>query len=91
MCAADIDPYYSETESDVVTEVGEYADEPWVTGEGPLMYTFPYYDDFVAYYRIYNTSDALWYAWNAAQDFDAEDFAEILPEYDYSDDEINED
>jgi hypothetical protein len=35
---------------------------------------FPYYDDFVAYYRIYSPTDAMWLAWNAAQDFDVEAF-----------------
>jgi hypothetical protein len=34
---ADFDPYYSETESDVVTEEGDYADAGWVTGNGPAM------------------------------------------------------
>ena len=37
-----------------------------MTGVGPGMWAFPYYDDFVIYYRIYETSDALWHAWNAA-------------------------
>jgi hypothetical protein len=63
---ADFDPDYSETESDVITEEGDYADAGWVTGNGPSMCMFDYFDDFVAYY---GTSFELWYAWNAAQSF----------------------
>ena len=44
------------------------------------MHTFPYFDDFVIYYRIYETSDAMWHAWNAAQDFDADEFEEAVPD-----------
>jgi hypothetical protein len=77
---ADFDPYYSETESDVVTEEGDYADAGWVTGDGPAMCMFDYFDDFVRYYRIYETSFELWYAWNAAQSFCPEEFEEVAPE-----------
>lgn len=77
---ADFDPYYSETESDLITEEGEDVDAPWVTGDGPAMYTFPYFDDFVVYYRIYSPTDAIWFAWNAAQDFDVEEFEEPVPD-----------
>jgi hypothetical protein len=41
---------------------------------------FAYYDDFVRYYRIYETSFELWYAWNAAQSFCPEEFEEVAPE-----------
>ena len=44
------------------------------------MHTFPYFDDFVIYYRIYETSDAMWHAWNAAQDFDVDEFEEAVPD-----------
>jgi hypothetical protein len=65
---------------DLLTKTGDNADAPWVTGVGPGMWAFPYYDDFVVYYRIYETSDALWcHAWNAAQDFDVEEFEEAVP------------
>ena len=30
----------------------------WVTGAGLAMYAFPYFDDFVTYYRIYEATDA---------------------------------
>jgi hypothetical protein len=49
----------------------------WVTGAGLAMYAFPY---FVTYYRIYEATDAMWHAWNAAQDFDVEDFEEAVPD-----------
>ena len=52
----------------------------WVTGAGLAMYAFPYFDDFVTYYRIYEATDAMWHAWNAAQDFDVEDFEEAVPD-----------
>ena len=42
------------------------------------MYAFPYFDDFVICYRIYEATDAMWYAWNAAQDFDVEAFEEMV-------------
>ena len=58
-----------------------------MTGVGPGMWAFPYYDDFVVYYRIYNTSDALWYAWNAAQEFDLEEFEEAVPDLAPEDDD----
>ena len=77
---ADFDPDYSETESDVITEEGDYADADWVTGNGPAMCTFDYFDDFVAYYRIYETSFEMWYAWNAAQSFDVDEFEEVAPD-----------
>jgi hypothetical protein len=77
---ADFDPDYSETESDVITEEGDYADAGWVTGNGPSMCMFDYFDDFVAYYRIYGTSFELWYAWNAAQSFSLEEFEEVAPD-----------
>jgi hypothetical protein len=77
---ADFDPYYSETESDVVTEEGDYADAGWVTGDGPAMCMFDHFDDFVRYYRIYETSFEMWYAWNAAQSFCLEEFEEVAPE-----------
>jgi hypothetical protein len=77
---AELDPYYSETESDRLTEAGKDVDAPWVTGDGPAMYAFPYFDDFVVYYRIYSPTDAMWYAWNAAQDFDLDEFEEAVPD-----------
>jgi len=77
---ADFDPDYSETESDVVTEAGSDADAGWVTGNGPAMYMFDYFDDFVRHYRIYSPTDAMWHAWNAAQDFDVDEFEEVAPD-----------
>jgi len=49
------------------------------------MYMFDYFDDFVSHYRIYGPTDAMWHAWNAAQDFDVDEFEEVAP------DEINDD
>jgi hypothetical protein len=77
---ADFDPDYSETESDVITEAGSDVDAGWVTGDGPAMYRFDYFDDFVVYYRIYSPSDAMWHAWNAAQSFDVDEFEEVAPD-----------
>ena len=77
---ADFDPDYSETESDVITEAGSDADAGWVTGSGPAMYMFDYFDDFVYYYRIYGPTDAMWRAWNAAQSFDVDEFEEVAPD-----------
>ena len=71
---ADLDPYYSDTESDLLTEAGDDAWAPWVTGAGPAMHAFASFDDFVYYYRIYEATDAMWHAWNAAQDYEVEDF-----------------
>ena len=34
----------------------------------------------VVYYRIYSPTDAMWHAWNAAQDFDVEEFEEAVPD-----------
>ena len=49
------------------------------TGNGPAMYMFDYFVDFV-YYRILllSPTDAMWHAWNAAQDFNVEDFCGIV-------------
>ena len=77
---ADIDPYYSDTESDLLTEEGDDAWAPWVTGAGPAMHEFATFDDFVYYYRIYEATDAMWHAWNAAQDYQVEDFEETVPD-----------
>ena len=77
---AELDPYYSDTESDLISEAGVYSEAPWITGDGPGMHAFPYFDDFVIYYRIYETSDAMWHAWNAAQDFDVDEFEEAVPD-----------
>ena len=77
---AELDPYYSDTESDLISEAGTYAEAPWVTGDGPGMHAFEYFDDFVIYYRIYETSDAMWHAWNAAQDFEVDEFEEAVPD-----------
>ncbi len=57
-----------------------YPDAGWVTGDGPAMCMFDYFDDFVRHYRIYETSFELWYAWNAAQSFCLEEFEEVAPE-----------
>ena len=83
---ADFDPDYSETESDVITEAGSDADAGWVTGDGPAMYRFDYFDDFVVYYRIYSPTDAMWRAWNAAQSFDVDEFEEVAPDENNRDD-----
>ena len=32
---------------------------PWVTGDGPAMYSFSYFDDFVVYYRLYSPTAAM--------------------------------
>jgi hypothetical protein len=77
---ADLDPYYSDTESDLLTEEGDDAWAPWVTGAGPAMHAFASFDDFVYYYRIYEATDAMWHAWNAAQDYEVEDFEEAVPD-----------
>jgi len=77
---ADLDPYYSDTESDLLTEAGDDAWAPWVTGAGPAMQAFASFDDFVYYYRIYEATDAMWHAWNAAQDYEVEDFEEAVPD-----------
>jgi hypothetical protein len=77
---ADLDPYYSDTESDLLTEAGDDAWAPWVTGAGPAMHAFASFDDFVYYYRIYEATDAMWHAWNAAQDYEVEDFEEAVPD-----------
>ena len=77
---ADLDPYYSDTESDLLTEAGDDAWAPWVTGAGPAMQAFAAFDDFVYYYRIYEATDAMWHAWNAAQDYEVEDFEEAVPD-----------
>ena len=59
---------------------GSDADAGWVTGDGPAMYRFDYFDDFVVYYRIYSPTDAMWRAWNAAQSFDVDEFEEVAPD-----------
>jgi hypothetical protein len=41
---------------------------------------FASFDDFVYYYRIYEATDAMWHAWNAAQDYEVEDFEEAVPD-----------
>ena len=71
-----IDPYYSETESDLLTDSGWGIDEPWLTGEGPGMHTFTSFDDFVYHYRIYSPTDELFWMWAEAapdEDIDAPD------------------
>lgn len=71
-----IDPYYSETESDLLTDSGWGIDEPWLTGEGPGMHTFTSFDDFVYHYRIYSPTDELFWMWAEAapdKDIDAPD------------------
>jgi hypothetical protein len=66
--AGEIDPYYSDAESDLlVAEAGSDVDAPWVTGEGPGMQDFAYFNDFIAHYnRIYSPSEAMFHAWAQA-------------------------
>ena len=64
----------------MITEAGSDADAGWVTGNGPAMYMFDYFEDFVVYYRIYGPTDAMWHAWNAAQSFDVDEFEEVAPD-----------
>jgi hypothetical protein len=71
-----IDPYYSEAESDTLTDSGWGFDEPWLTGEGPGMHTFTSFDDFVYHYRIYSPTDEMFWMWAEAapdEDIDAPD------------------
>ena len=44
------------------------------------MHAFASFDDFVYYYRIYEATHAMWHAWNAAQNYEVEDFEEAVPD-----------
>jgi hypothetical protein len=71
-----IDPYYSEAESDLLTDSGWGIDEPWLTGEGPGMHTFATFDEFVSHYRLYSPTDEMFWMWAEAipdEDVDAPD------------------